>query len=161
MTDEELLSLAESLGQALLERKLVLVTAESCTGGWIAQAVTAIPGSSGWFDRSYVTYSDRAKQEMLGVQADTIANFGAVSEQTVAEMADHALTRSGAGVAIAVSGIAGPNGAVPGKPVGTVCFAWIVRPRVAVTETRVFAGDRQTVRRNAVAFALQELLRLL
>ena len=160
VTDAELYHLAERIGRALKPRNLVLATAESCTGGWISEAITSVAGSSDWFDRGFVTYSNRAKEEMLGVRAETLAEYGAVSEQTVAEMALGAVAKSGADVAIAVSGIAGPGGAVPGKPVGTVSFAWVVPGRAPVTETRLFSGDRADVRRRAVVFALEELLHL-
>ena len=140
---------------------LVLATAESCTGGWISEAITSVAGSSEWFDRGFVTYSNRAKQEMLGVKPETLTEFGAVSEATATEMAVGAITNSGASVAVSVTGIAGPGGAVPGKPVGTVCFGWVVKDGAPVTETRVFSGDRAEVRRRAVIFALQELLHLI
>jgi nicotinamide-nucleotide amidase len=156
-----LLALSEQLGAALKARGWKLVTAESCTGGWIAQAVTAVAGSSEWFDRGYVTYSNTAKRDELGVSESTLRSFGAVSEQTVAEMALGALVRSGCDIAVSVSGIAGPGGGSPQKPVGTVCFAWALRgdnrPQLA---TRVFAGDRTSVREQSVALALQTLLGL-
>lgn len=139
----------------------MLATAESCTGGWISEAITSVAGSSEWFDRGFVTYSNRAKQEMLGVKPETLTEFGAVSEATATEMAVGAITNSGASVAVSVTGIAGPGGAVPGKPVGTVCFGWVVKDGAPVTETRVFSGDRAEVRRRAVIFALQELLHLI
>ena len=161
VADDELYHLADKVGQALRSRALVLTTAESCTGGWVSEAITSVGGSSDWFDRGFVTYSNRAKQEMLGVREETLAEFGAVSETTVAEMALGALARSGAGIAIAVTGIAGPGGAVAGKPVGTVCFGWVVKGTKPVTETRVFSGDRTEVRRRAVIFALRELLHLI
>ncbi len=156
-----LLALSEQLGAALKARGWKLVTAESCTGGWIAQAVTAVAGSSEWFDRGYVTYSNTAKRDELGVSESTLRIFGAVSEQTVAEMALGALERSGCDIAVSVSGIAGPGGGSPQKPVGTVCFAWALRgdnqPQLA---TRVFAGDRTSVREQSVVLALQTLLGL-
>ena len=161
MTDDELYHLADKIGQALRSRDLILATAESCTGGWVSEAITSVAGSSEWFDRGFVTYSNRAKQEMLGVQSETLTEFGAVSEATATEMAVGAIANSGASVAVSVTGIAGPGGAVPGKPVGTVCFGWVVADKAAVTETRVFSGDRAEVRRRAVIFALQELLHLI
>jgi nicotinamide-nucleotide amidase len=155
----ELFALSMQLGAALKARGWKLVTAESCTGGWIAQAATAVAGSSEWFDRGYVTYSNRAKRDELGVSEATLQTFGAVSEQTVSEMALGALQRSGCDIAVAVSGIAGPGGGTPQKPLGTVCFAWGVRannePRVA---TRVLAGDRTSVREQSVVVALEGLL---
>jgi len=159
MQDDILYSLAVKVGEALKARGLILATAESCTGGWIGEAITAVAGSSDWFDRGFITYSNRAKQEMLGVNAATLAEHGAVSEPTVAEMAAGAASASGADVTVAVSGIAGPGGAVPGKPVGTVCFGWCVSEVASpMTETKLLTGDRQAVRRQAVALALQGIL---
>ena len=134
-----------------------LVTAESCTGGGVGQAVTAVAGSSAWFDRGFVTYSNAAKQEMLGVTAETLARHGAVSEETAREMAAGALARSRGSIALAVTGIAGPGGSTPAKPVGLVCFAWAHRGRV-LAESRRFAGDREQVRRHAVMRALQGVI---
>jgi len=154
----ELNLLATRLGVILQSRGWMLATAESCTGGWIAKCVTDIAGSSAWFDRGFVTYSNMAKQELLGVPAQTLESAGAVSEPTVAAMAQGALTRSRAHLVVAVSGIAGPGGERPGKPVGTVCFAWATRDGQARVVTRRFAGDREAVRRQSVACALQGLL---
>jgi nicotinamide-nucleotide amidase len=148
----QLEALAASLGEALLGRGWSLAVAESCTGGWAAQAITAIPGSSAWFDRGFVTYSNAAKQEMLGVRAQTLAQFGAVSEATVREMAEGALRHSHAQAAFAISGIAGPGGGSPGKPVGTVWFAWALAGRPAEAAVAHFAGDRREVRAQAVAY---------
>ncbi|MBT0963154.1 CinA family protein [Denitromonas iodatirespirans] len=156
--DAELDALAQRTGQWLLDRQWRLVTAESCTGGWIAQALTAIAGSSDWFDSGWVTYSNAAKMRQLGVPTTLLDSVGAVSEPVVAAMAAGALAHSDAQVAIAVSGIAGPTGGRPGKPVGTVCFAWAQPAQAPVTETRQFAGDRESVRRQAVIHALQQLL---
>jgi nicotinamide-nucleotide amidase len=133
------------------------VTAESCTGGWIAKCVTDIAGSSAWLERGFVTYSNAAKQEMLGVASATLAVHGAVSEAVVAEMAAGALAHSHATVAVAVSGIAGPGGGTADKPVGTVCFAWALAGRVEVATCR-FAGDREQVRRDSVVHALAGLI---
>jgi len=119
-----LASLARRVGSRLKRRRLKLATAESCTGGWIAQAVTSVAGSSEWFERGFVTYSNEAKKEMLGVRAATLSRHGAVSEETAREMAAGALKRSEAHVALAVTGIAGPGGGTRKKPVGMVCFAW-------------------------------------
>jgi len=138
----------------------MLVTAESCTGGWVAQAVTAVPGSSGWFDRGFVTYSNAAKHEVLGVSKKILKKFGAVSEQTACEMARGALAHSRAGVAVAVTGVAGPSGGTAAKPVGMVCFAW-ARGRRALAETRRFRGGREAVRRQSVLHALEGVLRIL
>ena len=159
--DSELNKLASNLGHRLGAAGLTLVTAESCTGGWIAKCVTDVPGSSGWLDRGFVTYSDGAKQDMLGVQSATLAAHGAVSEATVREMVLGALANSPAQVGVAVSGVAGPGGGTDLKPVGTVCFAWALPGCVALTETRWFAGDRDEVRRHTVILALQRLIDLL
>jgi len=156
--DGELEDLARALGTALQRRGLRLATAESCTGGLIAGAVTAIAGSSAWFERGFVTYSDAAKQELLGVAPATLATHGAVSEETARAMAAGALARSHADIALAVTGIAGPGGGSPGKPVGTVCFAWCGRQGQPVSDTCRFAGDRATVRRHALIHALSGLL---
>jgi nicotinamide-nucleotide amidase len=153
--------LAEKLGQRLKARGALLVTAESCTGGWAAQAVTAIAGSSDWFERGFVTYSNQAKEEMLGVRHETIARDGAVSEATAREMALGALERSRGTIALAITGIAGPTGGSATKPVGTVCFAWARKGHAASTETRRFSGDREAVRRQSVEYALRKLLDLL
>jgi nicotinamide-nucleotide amidase len=152
------IALAESLGRKLKEKKALLVTAESCTGGWAAQAVTAIAGSSEWFERGFVTYSNDAKEEMLGVRRETLDRHGAVSEETAREMALGALARSRGTLALAITGVAGPGGGTPAKPVGTVCFAWAARGDAARTETRRFAGDRKAVRRQSVEHALRGAL---
>ena len=146
--------LAESLGRALKERKALLVTAESCTGGWVAHAVTALAGSSEWFERGFVTYSNAAKEELLGVRAQTLERHGAVSEETAREMALGALEHSRGTLALAITGIAGPGGGSEAKPVGTVCFAWASRGGALRSETRRFAGDREAVRRQSVEHAL-------
>ncbi|MDD5241351.1 MAG: nicotinamide-nucleotide amidohydrolase family protein [Sulfuricella sp.] len=156
--DEMLYRLAEEVGKALQQRSMMLAAAESCTGGWVCEAVTAVPGSSGWFDRGFITYTNEAKQEMLGVSAATLANFGAVSEQTAREMASGTLKNSRAQAALAVSGVAGPGGGTVEKPVGTVCFSWGLANDAVSSETRIFAGERSEVRRQAVAYALQGLL---
>jgi nicotinamide-nucleotide amidase len=156
--NDGLLDLAIALGEALQRRGLHVATAESCTGGLIASAITDVAGSSGWFDRGFVTYSNKAKVEMLGVRAETLAAHGAVSEATAAEMAAGALAHSGADLAVAVTGIAGPDGGTPAKPVGTVCFAWARRGRALATATRQLAGDRAAVRAATVRAALQGLL---
>ena len=152
--------LAKRVGERLAASGQVLAIAESCTGGWVAQAVTAIAGSSDWFDRGFVTYSNDAKQEMLGVRADTLARHGAVSEHTALEMAQGALARSKATVTLAVTGVAGPGGGSAEKPVGMVCFAWANR-QGATTEAMRFSGDRESVRRQSVVHALEGVLKLL
>jgi nicotinamide-nucleotide amidase len=154
-------ALAEKIATRAKERRAWLVTAESCTGGWAAQALTSVAGSSAWFERGFVTYSNAAKQELLGVRSDTLARHGSVSEQAALEMALGALERSRATVALAITGIAGPGGGSPDKPVGTVCFAWARKDRPASAETRHFAGDREAVRRQSVEHALERLLQLL
>jgi len=154
-------ALAARLGQRLKASGEMLVTAESCTGGWAAQAVTAIAGSSDWFERGFVTYSNAAKEEMLGVRQATITKHGAVSEETAREMALGALKHSRGTIALAITGIAGPGGGSAAKPVGTVCFAWARKGHDASAETRRFSGDRDAVRRQSVEHALRKVLDLL
>jgi nicotinamide-nucleotide amidase len=153
--------LAEKLSRRLKAKAALLVTAESCTGGWAAQAMTAIAGSSAWFERGFVTYSNAAKEEMLGVRHETIARHGAVSEETAQEMALGALEHSRGTIALAITGIAGPTGGTATKPVGTVCFGWAAKGRAAIAETRRFSGDRDAVRRQSVEHALRKVLELL
>ena len=143
-TDRELYALAERVGRALKAKGMMMTTAESCTGGWIAQVVTAVPGSSAWFERAFVTYTNTAKQEMLGVKSTTLDAHGAVSEPTVREMTEGALARSHAQVAVSVSGVAGPSGGTPQKPVGMVCFGWGTKDGAVHTAVKHFAGDRET-----------------
>jgi nicotinamide-nucleotide amidase len=145
----------------LKDRGLMLVTAESCTGGWVSEAVTRVPGSSDWFERGFVTYTYLSKREMLGVKETTLARHGAVAEEIVREMVSGALARSHAQVAVAVSGVAGPGGGTPDKPVGTVCLAWGMKDGAARSETARFAGDREAVRRQAVEHALRGVIELL
>lgn len=159
--DTQLFELAAYVGEALKAQGLMLATAESCTGGWIAQALTAVPGSSNWFERGFVTYTYISKREMLNVSQDTLGTHGAVSEPTVCEMVVGALANSHAQIAVAVSGTAGPTGGTPDKPVGTVCFAWSVKNGEPKSATKRFNGDREAVRRQAVQFALKGLLELL
>lgn len=161
MADNALYELAERAGQALQSRGLMLATAESCTGGWIAEAVTMIPGSSAWFERGFVTYTYISKREMLGVQASTLEQHGAVAEPVVLEMVEGALKASHAQIAVAVSGVAGPSGGTPQKPVGTVCFAWGLKDRPAFAQTLQFPGDREAVRRASVMHALETLIHTL
>ncbi|MDD5175183.1 MAG: nicotinamide-nucleotide amidohydrolase family protein [Sterolibacterium sp.] len=159
--DAELNALSLAVGAALANWKLMLACAESCTGGWVCEVVTATAGSSDWFERGFVTYSNMAKQEMLGVSAETLANHGAVSEETARAMALGALANSAAQVALAITGIAGPGGGSPGKPVGTVCFAWCRGSQSIISETQHFAGEREAIRRQAVIHSLNGLLALL
>lgn len=161
MLDDDLIDLARRVGFALQERGKMVVTAESCTGGLVAAALTETAGSSNWFERGFATYSNAAKQDALGVSAATLRAHGAVSEATAGEMAAGALKHSRAQIALAITGIAGPGGGLPGKPVGTVCFGWAVADRVEAmieTTTRHFTGDRAAVRRQSVAFALEGVL---
>ena len=146
---------------ALKRQGLMLATAESCTGGWVAQVITSVAGSSEWFERGFVAYTNLAKREMLGVSTTILSRYGAVSEQTARAMAEGALTHSHAQVALAITGIAGPSGGTPEKPVGTVCFAWTVKKRDTISRKQVFSGDREAVRRQAVVTALQGLLEYL
>jgi nicotinamide-nucleotide amidase len=157
--DQELEALALKLGRALRVRGWRLATAESCTGGWIAKSLTDIPDSSQWFESGVVSYSNAAKTQLLGVPTDLIAAHGAVSEPAVRAMADGARARFGTDVALAVSGIAGPNGGTADKPVGTVCFAWAT-PSGTTVARRAFAGGREAVRRQSVALALERLIDL-
>jgi len=163
ITDPELYELAARVGQRLRAAGRLLVTAESCTGGWVSKALTDVPGSSQWFECGFVTYSNAAKMRDLGVAPGTLASFGAVSEPTVREMATGALRVAGANVALAVSGIAGPDGGAPGKPVGTVWFCVAARRDTAldvIAEDQLFGGDRAAVRSLAVRHALRLILRL-
>ncbi|TAK48742.1 MAG: CinA family protein [Betaproteobacteria bacterium] len=152
--------LAARLGQRLRAADALLVTAESCTGGWVAQAVTSVPGASAWFECGFVTYSNTAKEELLGVAHATLERHGAVSEETAREMALGALRCSRGSVAVAVTGVAGPTGGTAAKPVGLVCLAWAWRGETK-SESRHFAGDRESVRRQSVERALQGVLDLL
>ncbi len=153
--------LSTQLGAALRQRGLLLVTAESCTGGWVAEAVTSIAGSSEWFERGFVSYSNLAKQEMLGVSSQVLTEFGAVSEQTAVEMANGALRNSRAQLALAITGIAGPGGGSLEKPIGLVCFAWALEGKGVNSLSCRFDGDRELVRKQAVVQALQGALDLL
>jgi nicotinamide-nucleotide amidase len=161
MADRILYELAERVGRALEQRGLMVATAESCTGGWVAEAITMVPGSSAWFERGFVSYTYISKREMLGVRAETLEQHGAVSEPVVQQMVVGALERSHAQVALAVSGTAGPSGGTPQKPVGTVCIAWGSKNLEPRSETLHFAGDREAVRRQSVIHALTVLLDML
>ena len=160
-TDADLYALAEQVAAAAQQRRLMLVTAESCTGGWIAKALTDLPGSSAWFDAGVVTYSYGAKEALLGVNPRTLERTGAVSEETALEMVSGALARFGAGMAVAVTGIAGPTGGTPDKPVGTVWIGWKRRGGYARAEMFHFDGDREAVRRQTVGAALEGVRRIL
>ena len=153
--DHELDRLAQALGERLLAARQMLVTAESCTGGWIAKCMTDVAGSSAWFDCGMAAYSYEAKQALLGVRPQTLEAYGAVSRETVVEMVSGALVHSGASVAVAVTGIAGPGGGSPDKPVGTVWIGWKRRGGYAKAELFQFDGDRDAVRRQTVAAALR------
>ena len=153
--------LAESLVTALSGSGKTITTAESCTGGWIAKAITDIPGSSSAFAYGIVSYSNGAKESLLGVQNSTLADHGAVSSQVVEQMAEGALQLSGADIAVAVSGVAGPDGGTDEKPVGTVCFAWAVREKSGISvdsEKQCFDGNRNEIRVQTVAQALRGVL---
>jgi nicotinamide-nucleotide amidase len=158
--DVTLLPLAEEAGEALRRHDLMCATAESCTGGWIAQMLTSVAGSSHWFDRGFVTYTNTSKEEMLGVMASTLEDHGAVSEATVREMAEGALRHSHAQVAVSVSGVAGPGGGSLEKPVGTVWIAWAAIGRAARARQYQFHGSRQAVRAQAVEQALKGVLEI-
>lgn len=153
--DNELFELAQQLGQLLKSKEKKIATAESCTGGWIAQIITEVSGSSAWFDRGFVTYSNAAKMQMLGVKSETLDKFGAVSTQTATEMADGALAHSDADCAIAVTGIAGPDGGTAEKPVGTVFIAWAYKNQHIKVVQKKFMGNRHQIRRQTVKIALQ------
>lgn len=151
--------LAMQVGESLLHQKQKIALAESCTGGWVAQCLTAIAGSSNWFERGFVTYSNEAKQEMLGIDAQTLLTHGAVSETTAGAMASGALRHSRADWALSITGIAGPSGGSADKPVGMVCFGWAGPDSLTEVETRIFSGNREAVRSQSVAHALGGLLK--
>jgi nicotinamide-nucleotide amidase len=159
--DSELVTLADHLGHDLKQAGRSVATAESCTGGWLGAVLTSIPGSSLWYERGFVTYSNMAKREMLGVKTETLTRHGAVSEPTARAMAEGALAHSHADLTVAITGIAGPAGGTPEKPVGTVCFAWAARKQPTQTRTQRFSGDREAVRRQAIKMALEGLNTLL
>lgn len=163
MSDKNTIILVEQLADSLICMKKTLTVAESCTGGWIAKVLTDMSGSSTWFERGFVTYSNSAKQEMLGVSETTLETYGAVSQETVVEMATGALKNSRADFSVSVSGIAGPSGGSADKPVGLVWFAWSKksaanRDAVLLSEQQIFSGDRNAVREQAVVYALTELI---
>ncbi len=158
---DPLTSLSIELGALLKARKLKLALAESCTGGMVAEAVTRIAGSSAWFECGFVTYSNQAKIDLLGVSPETIEKFGAVSEQTAVEMVLGTLRHSNANIAGSITGIAGPDGGSAQKPVGNVCFAWANSNQAPSTTTRHFTGNRQQIRQQAAAFLMQQLIHAL
>jgi nicotinamide-nucleotide amidase len=157
---DDLTQLSVKVGALLTEKNLLLATAESCTGGGVAQAVTEISGSSGWFECGFITYSNSSKSELLNISPALIAQHGSVSEEIAAAMAEGALANCEAHVALSTTGIAGPLGAVPGKPVGTICFAWSMNGKTH-TERLLFSGDRISVREQSVVHALKGLLHFL
>ncbi|MFY9995643.1 MAG: nicotinamide-nucleotide amidase [Leclercia sp.] len=157
MTDHELMQLSEAVGQALKQRGATVTTAESCTGGWVAKVITDIAGSSAWFDRGFVTYSNEAKVQMIGVSEPTLTEHGAVSEPVVVEMAIGALRAARADYAVSISGIAGPDGGSAFKPVGTVWFGFATAQGEGITRRECFSGDRESVRRQATGYALKTL----
>ncbi len=150
--------LLEDLSALLVERNWLMATAESCTGGWIAKCCTDLAGSSAWFDRGYITYSYRAKEQMLGVSHDDLLKYGAVSEHIASQMAVGAKLRSNAGVTVAATGIAGPGGGMPGKPVGLVHFGWCIGDRPVDCDFSVFKGNRKAVRQQTVRHALEGII---
>lgn len=157
---EDIIELAAQVGHTLQARKLMLATAESCTGGGAAQAITSIAGSTEWFDCGFVVYSNASKIDLLDISPALIAQHGNVSEEIAGEMAKGALANSNADVVLSTTGIAGPGGAVPGKPIGTVCFGWASAHSIH-TERLVFSGDRHSIREQTVAHALKGLLRFI
>jgi nicotinamide-nucleotide amidase len=160
-TDVTLAALAQAVAECLLAHGQTMITADSCTGGWIAKTLTEIPGSSAWFECGIVAYSYAAKQTLLGVRAQTLERTGAVSEETAIEMVSGALARYGASVAVAVTGVAGPDGGTAEKPVGTVWIGWQRRDGNARAELFHFIGDREAVRRQTVGAALEGVRRIL
>lgn len=165
MSDEKLALIVEQIAELLLKADKKLTTAESCTGGWVAKVLTDIAGSSEWFERGFVTYSNPAKHEMLDVSESTLETYGAVSQETVSAMAIGALKNSHADFSLSISGIAGPGGGIKDKPVGLVWFSWAAKENntlnILASEKKVFSGDRESVREQAVEYVLTELIKLL
>jgi len=159
ISDKQLYQASQLVASTLQELELTLSSAESCTGGWLAKCCTDLPASSQWFSHGFTTYSNASKQGLLGVNSATIDTFGAVSEQTVIEMVNGALTDSNSSISVAITGIAGPEGGSPDKPIGTVWFAWKKRQAHVVTALHQFDGDRESVRRQAVMTALQGIVK--
>jgi nicotinamide-nucleotide amidase len=160
-SEQELRDLAGQLGECMTSKGMKLASAESCTGGWLAKIITDIPGSSAWFVGSVVSYSNEAKQSLLGVSADTLAEFGAVSGDTVLEMSDGLFAQTDADVAVSISGIAGPDGGSDDKPVGLVWLSWGKRDKSVFANAFNFDGNREEVRRQSIKQALENLLDLL
>lgn len=158
---KEIIDIAQQVGLLLQKHNLMLTTAESCTGGQVAQAITCIPGSAQWFERGFVTYSNTAKQEMLDVPETTLNSHGAVSVETAQAMAEGALQHSHTQVSIAITGIAGPSGGTSEKPVGTICFAWAKQGKATQTARKLFPGNREEIRNQATQFCLQQLLKFI
>jgi len=160
VSDEELRQLAVDLSEKLRARGWMLATAESCTGGWVGHLLTSLPGSSHWYERGFISYANAAKVEMLGVSPETLQMHGAVSEITAAEMAVGALKHSHAQATLSITGIAGPGGGTPQKPVGLVCYGWALADGTVMTSTCRLDGDREEIRSRAVAAALRGLIEL-
>lgn len=154
----DFLKLAMSIGEALQKKSWKLSVAESCTGGWLAQVVTSIAGSSQWFDCGFIVYSNESKIKLLQVQQKTLEQFGAVSEDAAKEMAQGALRNASAHISLAITGIAGPGGGTDEKPIGTVCFAIYLKNGTVITHTHHFSGNREQIRKQSVVYALQLLL---
>jgi len=161
LNDQRLQQFAKQVGLTLVDHGLMLVSAESCTGGWLGQIITSVAGSSAWYEQGFITYTDMAKQETLGISSGTLEQYGAVSEQTALEMARGAISRSHAQMGVAVTGIAGPDGGSVKKPVGMVCFSWALKDGHMRNETRYFTGNREMIRRQTVVVALQGVIALL
>jgi len=165
MSDKKLTIIVNKIASSLIKANKKLTVAESCTGGWVAKVLTDLAGSSEWFDRGFVTYSNQAKHEMLGVKESTLESYGAVSQETVAEMATGALKNSHADFSLSISGIAGPGGGSEDKPVGLVWFSWAVKEnnnlKVFTSKKKVFEGDRESVRYQSVEYVISELLKIL
>jgi nicotinamide-nucleotide amidase len=159
ISDAELGQLTSQVAQCMVDVNWRISVAESCTGGWLGKCCTDLAGSSLWFDRGFITYSNQAKQDLLHVKASTLKQFGAVSEQTVSEMAQGALAESIADISVAITGIAGPDGGTIDKPVGTVWFAWVTNLSIVQTQCHHLEGDRESIRRQAVKLALQGIIK--
>ena len=158
-SDAHLENLIQHVADTLLDRKLQLTTAESCTGGWLAKCCTDLKGSSAWFDRGFIPYTNKAKQDLLSVSSTTLEKYGAVSIQTAIEMAEGALKNSQASISVAITGIAGPTGGTKIKPVGTVCFAFSIKNNPTISAQYLFNGDRKMIRRQAVTTALEGIVK--
>ncbi len=158
-SDAQLENLIQHVADTLLDAKLQLTTAESCTGGWVAKCCTDLAGSSAWFDRGFIPYTNKAKQDLLSVSSTTLEKYGAVSIQTAIEMAEGALNNSQASISVAITGIAGPTGGTKTKPVGTVCFAFSIKNNPTISAQYLFNGDREMIRRQAVTTALEGIVK--